>query len=140
MTGDRKVTQMSRVTDALYLKEFQKIRHILERENELRASLTRLSEQVAQAQTQQTEAFAMQTIGADLLWQGWVTRTRRQLNIELAQVLAQKMRAISEAQRAFGKQQAVKSMRDMAAAARREKIDKHLQGRLAQSWEIDAGT
>lgn len=122
--------QMTQVTDALYLREFEKIRHILDREAALRRDLARLDARAAEARRQQDDAPAMRSVGADLLWQGWVTRTRRQLNMELAQVMARKIEAMKRARRAFGRQQALKAMAEAEAARRRDAARKRFESGL----------
>ena len=66
----------------------------------------------------------MRQIGADVLWQGWVGRTRESLNIELAQILAQKEYMKSALQRAFGKQAAAKELVADAAKQAHDEQDK----------------
>ena len=45
--------------------------------------------------------------GTDVLWQGWESSTRRQLNTELARLRAQKLTALDALRAAFGRKQAV---------------------------------
>ena len=125
-----KLAQLAQVTDALSLREYEAIRPILAREAELRRDLARLTALAEQARRQEADAFAMRTVGADLLWQGWVTRTRRQLNIELATVMARKIEALKRARKAFGRQQAVASMAAAAADQRRHAARKRFESGL----------
>ena len=64
----------------------------------------------------------MRALGADLLWQGWHSRTRRQLNIELAQVTARKLMAMDKVRKAFGRKHAVQTMADQER--KRKKVDR----------------
>lgn len=125
--------QMAAVTAAQYMQEHAKIQPALAREAELRGQLARLNEQV-QASREQTEGdHTMKALGADLLWQGWHTRTRRQLNMDLAKATAQKLRMMDQLRQAFGRKHAVETMaaaerkRDKAAKAK-ALMDKLLEG------------
>ncbi|MBK0325736.1 hypothetical protein I5535_00370 [Rhodobacteraceae bacterium F11138] len=109
-----KLGQMATVTEALYLDEFRKIQNILAEESRLRKELARLDEQSQAERNTTPDDLSMQSIGADLLWKAWLTRTRRQLNIELAQVMAKKLTAMGGVRKAFGRKNAVASMHETA--------------------------
>ena len=111
------MSQMSGVVQALYDKEFQAIGAILAREADLRGKLNKLDEQIAQNRDVCANSHEMQAVGAQLLWQGWTTRMRRQLNTELAQVIVTKLAAMERVRKAFGRKQAVEMM--MSAEQRR---------------------
>ncbi|MDK3071695.1 hypothetical protein QO034_01105 [Sedimentitalea sp. JM2-8] len=120
-----KLGQMADVTHAVYLNEFQKVRGILEEESRLRQQLARVKDQSRQGREDMKEDVSMRSVGADLLWQAWLTRTQRQLNIELSQVMARKLTAMGRVRRAFGRQNAVAAMhetrKDETEKARRRK-------------------
>lgn len=102
---------MSEVMRALYEREFRAIGAILSEESELRSKLGRLEEQVARNRdADTTNNHVMQAVGAHILWQGWTTRTSRQLNTELAQVMAKKLVVLDRVRIAFGRQCAVEMM------------------------------
>lgn len=125
-----KIGQMSEVMKALYEKEFQAIRTILTEEAELRGKLNKLSEQIVENRNAGADSHAMQMIGANLLWQGWTGRMQRQLNGELAQVMAKKLVAMDRVRTAFGRQQAVGMMLATGQAARKKHRAKQQQARL----------
>jgi hypothetical protein len=106
------LAQMSRVTETIYLHELQKVQSILKEENVLRGGLARLAALSKPPQDPQSQIETMQAIGADVLWQGWVARTRRQLNMELAHVMAQKLARIDRVRQSFGRKQAVLSLHE----------------------------
>ncbi|OED48577.1 hypothetical protein [Leisingera sp. S232] len=108
--------QMAAVTAAQYMQEHAKIQPALAREAELRGQLARLNDQVQATRALTDGDHALKALGADLLWQGWHTRTRRQLNMDLAKATAQKLRMMDELRKAFGRKQAVETM---AAAERK---------------------
>ena len=104
------IDQMSEVMRALYDREFRAISAILTEESTLRGKLAQLDAQIAANQDKCANAHALNVVGAQILWQGWTTRTRRQLNAELAQVMARKLVAIDRVRTAFGRQRAVEMM------------------------------
>lgn len=105
-----KMDQMTRVTEALYLKEFAKVQPILEEEGRIRTALRHLDEQRQQGHDELSADSTMQRMGADILWQTWAARTRTSLNIELAQVLARKETVLDQVRKAFGKREALKKI------------------------------
>lgn len=119
-----KINQMAAATQALYLKEFRNIGSILVEEAELRAKLARLDARIAQNKGAESDTHMIRVVGADLLWQGWTTRTRRQLNIELAQILARKSAVMDRVRIAFGRQQAVEFLRATELSDRRKRATK----------------
>ena len=108
--------QMAAVTAAQYMQEHAKVQPVLAREAQLRGQLAKLNEQVQAARQQADGDHAMKALGADLLWQGWHSRTRRELNLELAKATAHKLRMMDQLRTAFGRKHAVETM---AAAERK---------------------
>lgn len=127
-----KINQMAAATQALYLKEYRKIGTILVEEAELRAKLARLDARIAQNKGAAIDNHMMRAVGADLLWQGWTTRTRRQLNIELAQVLARKSAVMDRVRVAFGRQQAVEFLRSADLSERKKRITRRFSDSMLQ--------
>ncbi|MEL7280844.1 MAG: hypothetical protein AAFY35_16890 [Pseudomonadota bacterium] len=56
------------------------------------------------------EKLSQQRLGADMLWQVWVGRRRRELQIQLARCLAQKGAARRALQKSFGKRSALQTV------------------------------
>lgn len=102
--------QMAAVTEAQYLKEHAKIKPILDHEARLRGQLTKLEVQVREARTEADGDIPMKALGADLLWEGWHLNTRRNLNMQLAQVTARKLMAMDRLRKTFGRKTAVSDM------------------------------
>lgn len=128
-----KLAQMSQVTEAVYLAEFRKVQPLLQEETRLRGALARLKEQAECERTALASDMPMHAIGADLLWQAWLVRSRKQLNIELSQVLAKKSVVMERIRLAFGRRNAVQSMSarftdDRAIAQRKKQFERLLQG------------
>lgn len=104
------LTQMAAVTEAQYLKEHAKIKPILDHEARLRGQISKLDAQVQEAREEANKDMPMKALGADLLWQGWHTNARRNLNMQLAQVTARKLMAMDRLRKSFGRKTAVGDM------------------------------
>lgn len=125
-----KISQMAAATQALYLREYRNVGTLLAEEAELRAKLSRLDTRIAQNRNAEADNPMMRAVGADILWQGWTTRARRQLNIELAQILARKSAVMDRVRVAFGRQQAVEFLRAAELSDRRKRITKRFNTSL----------
>lgn len=125
-----RVDQMSEVMRVLYEKEYRAIGAILAEEAELRSKLTQLERQVALNREAGKNSHAIQAVGAQLLWQGWTTRTHRQLNTELAQVMARKLVAMDRVRIAFGRQRAVDMLQSGERSAQRKRRIKQQESSL----------
>lgn len=92
---------------------------LLAEENRLRSELRRLDAMGRDAQTDTLDQVQMQAIGADVIWEGWLGRTKASVNMALARVLAMKEHHLAEVRQAFGKltvsQQLLKDARAAAA-------------------------
>ncbi len=106
MTRDR-MADLSTVTEAVYQREYQKLRPLLQQEARLLQQLTRLDAQLAEVKSGSAQADGYRVTGADLLWHGWESATRRHLNSELARLRSQKILAMENLRAAFGRKQAV---------------------------------
>lgn len=125
------LSQISALTETMFQREFSKIREILKEETVLRQSLVQLDAQSKTAEINHAQDCTMKTVGADILWQAWVSNTRRQLNIELAQILARKIEAMVHVRKAFGRKEAVKSLIRTARQERQQKITQLQAERLS---------
>ncbi|OBY25854.1 hypothetical protein [Leisingera sp. JC1] len=125
--------QMAAVTAAQYMQEHAKVQPVLAREAELRGQMAKLNEQVQAAREQASSDHAMKALGADLLWEGWHSRTRRQLNMDLAKATAQKLRMMDQLRTAFGRKHAVETM-----AATERKRQKAAQAKAFMDKLLDS--
>lgn len=104
---------MADLTDALYRAELAAIHKLTAQENRLREALERLeSDTRANARLPAPQLHGARAIGADTLWQAWVARTRRDLQDQLALLLARKMHLMRSLRRAHGRRSAALSLRD----------------------------
>ena len=102
-----KIDQMSDVLRVLYDRESRAISSILAEEGQIRSNLTRLELQVSRNRDACASNHKLLSVGAQLVWQGWTTRTHRQLNMDLARVMAEKLAVLDRVRTAFGRQRAV---------------------------------
>ncbi len=122
--------QMAAVTEAQYLREHARLKPVLDEEARLRGLLNKLNTQVQEARKQTDGDHAMKALGADLLWEGWHTRTRRSLNSELAKVTAKKLMAMDKLRKSFGRKTAIADMASDERARQKAARAKALQERL----------
>ncbi|NSY38761.1 hypothetical protein [Leisingera sp. ANG59] len=125
--------QMAAITAAQYMQEHAKVQPVLAREAELRGQMAKLNEQVQAAREQASSDHAMKALGADLLWEGWHSRTRRQLNMDLAKATAQKLRMMDQLRTTFGRKHAVETM-----AATERKRQKAAQAKAFMDRLLDS--
>lgn len=115
------------VTEAAFQKEYEALRPVLEAEARVQAQLTRLDAQVKQTRQDCATAEGYRVTGTDILRNGWESATRRQLNMELAQLRAQKLSAVEALRKAFGRKQAVSHLSaDEKTARQRVLNSRHL--------------
>lgn len=106
--------QMQVLVTARYDLAQQAFRTIVAEENKLRSELARLKEMEQSMRVEAYENLSMRSIGADIIWQSWVGRTKRQLNMSLSSVLAKKAPHMAAVRRAYGKVLALDELlRDM---------------------------
>ena len=132
MKQDKMLAQMKAVTNALYLREHAKVKPILDAEAQLRSQIEMLKTQIADSRPIAEESHAIKALGADFLWQKWHTKSRRELNQQLAQVTAQKLQAMDKLRASFGRKQAVETMevqeKDLRRKLRAQKLQQKLLG------------
>ncbi len=118
----KKLSALQMATDAMYQKQHQALRPVIEAEALVQKQLVRLDHQVTLARQDSAGTEGYRVSGADILWNAWESATRRQLNMELARVRAQKLAAMEQLRTAFGRQQAIasvsKTMRDAQQKAK----------------------
>ncbi len=116
------------VTEAMFQQKFQSLRPVLEAEARIHNQLSRLDEQMHQACRDSTSSDGYKVSGADILWNGWESATRRQLNMELARLRSQKLDALSALRQAFGRKTAVQTLSvRLQDADRQARIRKQLE-------------
>lgn len=136
MTGLDDLHRMQQVVQAQYDQKQQYFQKLTTKEANLRQELARLSEQ---ARAASGTDIALQAIGADILWRGWVGRAKTQLNIELAQTLALKRYHLSDVKKAYGKVLVVEELiQQTQSEARKAQSEQVLQRAIEQHLYGDA--
>lgn len=121
MTQAHELNALAAITEAHYAQRQQRFAQHLAEENRIRAELSRLDEMDRAARATDVGSIPMRTVGADVIWQGWIGRSRTALNMALARVLAVKEHHQSEVRRAYGKVLVVEEIRDQHLAEERKK-------------------
>lgn len=103
MKDVQNLTKLLKVTQLQYDQQRRLFAKVVQEENTLRQELSRLADLSVESQTGSSRLATMRAIGADLLWQGWLARSKANLNMSLARVLAIKEHEQVKAHRAFGK-------------------------------------
>jgi hypothetical protein len=98
-----RLSDLNQLTQIHYEREQQSLKALVQQESLIRAELFRLSEKEQAAHATAPKDAPMRAIGADVIWLGWVGRSKAQLNMALAQVLAQKEHHLERVRRAYGK-------------------------------------
>jgi len=115
-----RLEDLREIAAAKYLQEYRVIADLLAEEARLRRALAQLDRQVRSAHTTLADSVGAQRIGGDVLWQVWVGRTRRDLNLQLAKVMASKEPAMAGLQRSFGRRVALDRLIASEATGRRQ--------------------
>jgi len=95
--------QLLMVSQAKYDHQQQAFAKILMEETRLRQEIVRLDKLNENSAVSGADLVGMQAIGADILWQGWLSRSKTTLNMDLARVLAIKTHEQAKVRQAFGK-------------------------------------
>lgn len=111
--------KLVRVTEIQYAKSQQGLAPILAKEAQLRSELARLDAHDHVARHETLDLGGVRAIGADVVWNSWLTRQRRMLTTELAQVLAHKEMRMEQVRRAHARHDVAQKMaRDEASVTR----------------------
>ena len=116
MTPAHELAQIAKVVKANYEQEQRQFAKLVSRENQLRTAIQEIEDMRRSTNVPDASVARMQAIGADVIWLAWVGRSKTALNIQLAQVLAQKEHLQSAVRKAYGKVLVVQQMQDQARA------------------------
>jgi hypothetical protein len=130
MTTLTELKDMLAITEAKYDQQQQSFQKLVFEENRLRGELIRLDIAARQAEAEPVGKSEMRAIGADIIWQGWVAKSKTQLNLKLAQVLALKLHHLAQVKQAYGK---VLVVRELLGQAHKEASAKIANAALAQA-------
>lgn len=121
-----KMADLVRITKLKFQIEYGVVKAVLEEEAQVRADLSRLDDQMAVANQREGSDHTMETVGADILWAGWVDQARRNLNMELAGILARKPHVMERVRMAFGRHQATE---ELWRKSERQRVQRRAAGR-----------
>ncbi len=95
---------MVSLTEALYRAESAKMQALLAEERRLRAELEQLEARRRATIVVTDECLlGYREIGADLMWQSWIGRSKAHLHADLARILGRKGQVIIRLRRTYGK-------------------------------------
>lgn len=99
------------LTEAIYRSESARMQALLVEERRLRAELRQL-EEVRRGGRDRPETWLQgyREIGADIMWQGWIGRSKAHLHADLARVLGLKGQVIGQLRRTYGKYHAASTL------------------------------
>ncbi|MEP1962580.1 hypothetical protein [Tateyamaria sp.] len=95
--------QLKTLSELKFQHSLRSVSYLLAREDKLRVEIARLRTLTRETQTQPPEQEKMRMIGGDVIWLQWLGKTLRQLNMELAQILAQKETLLAQHRRTHGR-------------------------------------
>lgn len=100
----RQFTDLVALTEARFRTQEARLKEVAAEEKALRERIRALEAQHAKAQNvHHADPAGQGRYGGDILWQGYVARSRRDLQISLAQVLARKGQIMKDLQEAHGR-------------------------------------
>jgi hypothetical protein len=117
---------VSAVMDAMYQSRVSGLQSLIAQEVKLRDALRCLEDMRQISTGSALDDHAMRALGADLLWQGWLTRQRSEINTQLANLLVQKAALMDALRLAFGRSQVAATLVTNArieAQAKRNKLN-----------------
>ncbi|MGH1463886.1 MAG: hypothetical protein ACRBBQ_00855 [Cognatishimia sp.] len=121
-TTHQKQTELLRLAQLKFQSDQVGMAALIKRETTLRQRLLAIndSEKIGR-RTASTDAV-LQRANAILPWQNWVAHHRDQMNIELAQIMAQKEFARATLQQSFGQREATKSLLRQSVKAQQKSL------------------
>lgn len=127
MTKDTDLKELLMISSTRYDHQRQVFAKIVEQEKHLRQEIARL-DTLGQSMHEDEETLSgMRVIGADLLWQGWLSRSKSELNMQLARILAIKAHEQEKVRQAFGK---VVALQELIKAEGKKRQRKNAQTSL----------
>ena len=126
------IHEIAALTDAARQADAARLRDIRAEEDQLRQALARLDAAGESSMALSAPQWhGLRAIGADLLWQRWADRTRRDLQQTLAHVLARKEIALAALRLTHGRSQAAAQLVSDDRAAQSGRRDRQ----RAVEWE-----
>ncbi len=128
MKYNSELEQLLFVSQLQYDRQKQTYTRIIGEEARLRYELERLSALGKPKKDVAENLTSMRAIGADLLWQGWLGRSKADVNMKLARVLAKKAYEQEKVRKAFGKLIALEKLAKQENDTQLKRRQKHELG------------
>lgn len=137
----KSLIEMEQLLELKYRNKQLSYTKVLSQETRLRNQLKKMDEQAREADA--SSSHTIKALGADVIWKSWLERTKRSLNMELAQVLVQKEGLKSAVRKEYGKLLVGRELLENQKAAevdeQRKKmladvIDCHLKSEAKSHW------
>ncbi|MEP5731452.1 MAG: hypothetical protein ABJL67_19010 [Sulfitobacter sp.] len=129
MKNSDDLPRLLEISQTRYDQQRQAFALIVQEENRLRAELEKLKGLDQVGSSDPHEMIKMKSLGADVLWQSWLARSRTTLNIQLARTLALKAHEQDKVRHVFGKVTALESLIATNMASRQKKARQAIIGR-----------
>ena len=101
MTELKELATIQELVNIKYRQQQESFARLMAQEHRLRRSLVQLDEHLSASRS--SSDTQQKVVGADVLWQAWIGRKKRELNMQLAQILAVKERHVAQVRTAYGK-------------------------------------
>ncbi|MEM9575679.1 MAG: hypothetical protein AAF999_01555 [Pseudomonadota bacterium] len=127
---------LEQMLDLRFRKKQMGYAKIVSQEARLREQLRKLDDQAREAERSQDHQ--LRTIGADVIWKSWLERTKRSLNMELAQIMAQKEALKAGVRREYGKllvgrEMLEKQLLEEKASRKKQTLDTAIDSHVSRS-------
>ncbi|MCM2561903.1 hypothetical protein M8756_07065 [Lutimaribacter sp. EGI FJ00015] len=119
-----KADQIARLTSVMFRRRQAELQALHVEENRLRDAMAALDENRVQTKLADCANPVRQSLGADVLWQGWLDTQQRELSMELARLRAAKETLLHSLKKALGRQQVAEHLQKTAAQRQRSRADK----------------
>ena len=129
-----KLYRLSQLMELQYQHDRQHLQSIIDQETALRSELATLQEHSdASNSAGFDDNTEMRSMGADVIWEQWLERSKTTLNMKLATVLAAKEERLGRVRQSFGKRQVAKAQADKSRDTSKAKVRKQqLESTISQ--------
>jgi hypothetical protein len=118
-----KIHLLIKVMEAQYHRDRKALQSVIEDELHIRKELKNLQERMRAArQLDLDDEPEMRAMGADVVWERWLEKSRASLNLRLATILATKEMHLTNVRKSFGKVQAANAKSDQILQATKKRV------------------
>jgi hypothetical protein len=134
MSDLKQLRHLEEITRITYQHAQAGFQQVVAQENRLRGEMRRIGVLDKETRSLSPQNNSMKAIGADVLWQGWIGRSKAQINLQLARVLAIKEHHLDAVRKSYGKLLVVQELlANQQAAARKARSKAQLAGITSQT-------